>query len=242
MENDPRLVVPSRSNTVVQYKNNLGGGSWGSQLDDRKSANFDYAASQLRKEGIDWMIIVDDDEFIHGKDIGRVLSKYPNEDSLVIQNYEAVFDKINEGDKCFSPSARFIDCKKGKCLGYANGKSWGRISNPLVRQLGAHHITGTSRCRGRKIPEEDMKMLHFESCNFNKWKGKFDQIGKEMDKQVNFKEYQGTQEGFLKKTFPYYYKSAMEIKDIKDPQQLREFYHKHKVKPWKYQSKQFKLN
>ena len=113
VENDPRLVVPSRPNTVVQYKNNLGGGSWGSQLDDRKSANFDYAASQLRKEGIDWMIIVDDDEFIHGKDIGRILSKYPNEDSLVIKNYEAVFDKINEGDKCFSPSARFIDCKKG---------------------------------------------------------------------------------------------------------------------------------
>jgi hypothetical protein len=96
VENDQDLNIPQQNNVIVKRTTNLKGGSWGSQLDDRKTANFNQAADKLRKEGIEWMIIVDDDELINGKNIANTLSKYPNDDCLIIKNFEAVFKNIKE--------------------------------------------------------------------------------------------------------------------------------------------------
>ena len=43
-------------------------------------------------------------------------------------------------NKCFSTS-RFIDCTKGQCLSYANGKSVGRVKNG-IKFRGCHYFSG----------------------------------------------------------------------------------------------------
>ena len=44
------------------------------------------------------------------------------------KNFEAVFPNMEE--KCFN-TTRFVDCKKGQCLSYANGKSVGRVKKGI---------------------------------------------------------------------------------------------------------------
>ena len=236
VENDPYLKVMKDPRVIVQYKNPTGGSSWGTDLDDRKSANFNQAAEQLRREGVEWMLTLDDDELLW-VNTGRpmdVLNKYPNDDCLVMKNYEAVFKNINEQGKCFAPDTRFVDCNKGKCLGYTNGKSWGRIQQPGVQQHGAHRFKDQrGKCvKDRYIPSTEMCILHYESCNFDKWMDKFKKLSKDMSSQINFTNFKGTQEEYLKKVFPYYYKSIKQIGDIKDENKLKEFYKTHKTQQW----------
>ena len=174
VENDPQLVIPRNPRIHVEYTSPQGG-SWGTQLDDRKSANFNRAAKKLREEdGVEWMLTLDDDELLWINpqySANDVLNKYPNDDCLVMKNYEAVFKEINDKGKCFAPQTRFVDCNKGKCLGYTNGKSWGRIKQHGVKQHGAHRFTDDrGKCvKDKYIPSNEMCILHYESCNYDKW-------------------------------------------------------------------------
>ena len=113
-----------------------------------RQKNVNDGIKEAKKLGIDYIFHTDADELIFvnqdnkgtPKDI--LLRNYLDEvndnySCIHFKNFEAVFPKdntndtkninnFNKKDKCFNTN-KFIDCKKGNCLSYANGKSAGRV-------------------------------------------------------------------------------------------------------------------
>ena len=213
IENDPELKVPIKSKKIVVEYSTTNQGSWGNDLDIRLQNNFNKTAKTARKDGIEWMIKIDEDELLFspdGKRISNILSNIDT-NSIRLKNYEAFYPNVNKDPKfCFSPDVVFARCDKpGQCSAYGNGKSFGRISNPKVLQFGSHYFRGPN-ISNDFLPIEDLVILHFESCNFQKWKHKFGKMyhNNELDKQLHYRNYKGSLRDFLKSKFPQYYKSV----------------------------------
>lgn len=213
IENDPNLVVPIKSNKIVVEYSTTKQGSWGNDLDIRLQDNFNKTAVVARKEGIEWMIKIDEDELLFSPDGKNIVDILTNVDanSIRLKNYEAFYPNVNKDPNfCFSSDVLFARCDKpGHCSAYGNGKSFGRISNPKVLQFGSHYFRGPNTSN-EFLPIEDLVILHFESCNFQKWKHKFGKMyhNNELDKQLYYRNYRGSLRDFLKTKFPQYYKSV----------------------------------
>ena len=102
---------------------------------DRQKENVNNSIEKAFDLGVDYIFHTDADELIYvgeenglSKDI--LLRKYlegVSQDFTCIhfkKPFEAVFP--DSKDKCFNTN-KFIDCKKGGCLSYANGKSACRV-------------------------------------------------------------------------------------------------------------------
>ena len=215
VENDPELKIPNKYKDIinVEYVTENSKGTWGSDLDDRLSHNFNRMADKARSEGIEWMMKVDDDELLYSandENISNLLASIPAEqNSIRVQNYEAYFPEVNKKKgECFVKNAKFLDCSTSKCTAYANGKSFGRISNPNIKQSGSHFMSGPGTSM-KFFPIDDLSILHFESCNYLKWKDKFAKMSKnkEGDKQLVYSDFRGSLDDFFKQRFPHYSKS-----------------------------------
>lgn len=145
---------------------------------DRQKDTVNKACKKAKDMGIDYIFHCDSDELIHivhnKQDLLRnILIEYldniKNKDSKVscihFKNFEAVFSKVE--DKCFSTN-KFIDCKKGKCLSYANGKSCGLVKRGAVFN-GPHSFTG----KKYEMPDDKIVILHYDSCTYKQWYNKF---------------------------------------------------------------------
>ena len=168
VENDNAFQVPDKykDKVNVEYTNVDTKGTWGSDLDDRLTTNFNRKADEARSAGVEWMMKVDDDELLYSankRNIKDLLSEVDS-NSIRIQNYEAYFPQINKKEgECFVENAKFLDCSHSSCTAYANGKSFGRISNPKIKQSGSHYMSGPNTSM-EFIPIDDLSILHFESC------------------------------------------------------------------------------
>lgn len=133
------------------------------------------------QDNIKWIIHIDSDELIEcdGKTIPDCLEKEVDRNggnnihTIIMDNYEAVYDKINtESDSCFTYK-KLVKCKDGGCVSYSNGKGIGRVSANL-QELGPHRFHYTQK---KKYPTEftskHLRVLHFESCDFNSYISKF---------------------------------------------------------------------
>ena len=154
---------------------------------DRQKENVNSGINKASQLGIDFIFHTDADELIYvngtkeskAYNLRKYLLQVPQEYSCIhFKNFEAVFP--NNKDKCFNTS-KFIDCKKGQCLSYANGKSCGRVSQNL-RFHGPHYFTG----KNYNMEDNNIAVLHFDSCTYKQWETKFDLL-KDTNEEKNEK-------------------------------------------------------
>ena len=212
---------------------------------DRQKENVNNGISEARKLGIDYIFHTDADELIYvnpddkgtKKDI--LLRKYLDDvddkySCIHFKNFEAVFPKNdsnnNENQKCFNTN-KFIDCKKGHCLSYANGKSCGRV-NKNVKFHGPHYFSG----KNYNMPDNKITVLHFDSCTYDQWETKFDLL-------------KDTNEEKMKKIPFHFYKNSIrklkkcggdKKKEKNCKKELIDYYESEKVRPFYNQSKPLK--
>ena len=167
---------------------------------DRQKIHVNNGIDISKKLNINYLFHTDADELIYvkgnkyekKKNLINTLENIPKEfTNLHLKNYEAVFPNME--DKCFNTN-KFIDCKKGKCLSYANGKSVGRINKDLQFH-GPHNFTGKTY-----NIIDDVAILHFDSCTYNQWEKKF-KLLKDTD-----------EEKMKKIPFPFYKNSIRQMK------------------------------
>jgi hypothetical protein len=131
----------------------------------------------LQRGTVDWLIHIDADELLYGS-LDEIISFPPSVRVFWMDNEEAVYDDIpKEGQSCFQAS-RFRNCqqmaKKGdmSCASYANGKAGGRVA-PDVRFGGPHRFFTSLDEGADQIKLSQLKVRHYESCNFDSYKSKF---------------------------------------------------------------------
>ena len=198
---------------------------------DRQEIFVNKSIEKLKKLNFDFVFHIDADELIYvhpdtqntPRDIllRQYLEKvHPDYSCIHIKNFEAVFPNMEE--KCFNTN-RFVDCKKGQCLSYANGKSVGRIKNN-VKFKGCHYFTG----KVFDISDYELAILHFDSCTYSKWEKKF-----KLMKNI-------TEEKFNEIPFPFYKNSIKKMQkcdtDNKNEKEcgkdLEEYYLEQKINPY----------
>ena len=94
-----------------------------------------------------------------------------------LKNFEGIFKDNNKA--CFNTN-RFIDCQKGSCLSYGNGKSIGRLRDNISFH-GPHYFSG----KVYEMPDDKIAVLHFDSCTYEQWISKFDRLKDTNEKKMS---------------------------------------------------------
>lgn len=195
---------------------------------DRQEIFVNESIEKAKKMGIEYIFHIDSDELIYVQPDNnktprhKLLRKnleevHPDYSCIHFKNFEAVFPNMD--DKCFNTS-RFIDCQKGQCLSYANGKSVGRVKHD-VKFRGCHYFSG----KVFNIGDDKLAVLHFDSCTYNKWKSKFNLM-----KNINDKKYNEIPFPFYKNSIKKMQKCDKENKNEKQcNQDLEKYYQEQKV-------------
>lgn len=145
---------------------------------------------------IKWIAHIDSDELIEcdGKFIQSTLEREikdnPNTHNIIMDNYEAKYDKINNNsDSCFRYK-KLINCRTEKgCVSYVNGKSIARVSDKL-QELGPHRFKiPNTDAKDYEITSKKLRVLHFESCDFDSYVKKFINLSKHKTKDYPFEFY-----------------------------------------------------
>ena len=198
---------------------------------DRQKENVNSSLEKAFNLGIDYMFHTDADELIYvgeennlNKDV--LLRKYLNQvpeyySCIHMKNFEAVFP--NKDNKCFNTN-KFIDCKKGGCLSYANGKSSGRVQKK-IQFKGPHYFTG----KVHNIDDNKICVLHFDSCTYKQWETKFDLL-----KDTNEEKMKKIPFPFYKNSIKKLQKCGGENKKTKScNKELNTYYEEQKINPYK---------
>jgi len=154
------LVTISVKGDASHFKDNY----W--TLQDRQRAHVNAALALCRAKGIDWLFHVDDDELIWlDRPFAQIVAGVPKGvTNLTFSNLEAIPTTM-EPVNYFEHIEGFT---KKRMLAYVNGKPAGRtvVGTKLD---GPHRFSGPSHA----VPVEHGVVLHYESCDFNQWCGKF---------------------------------------------------------------------
>ena len=195
---------------------------------DRQKENVNSACKKAKEMGIDFLFHCDADELIHvvspgnssiRQNLRRYLNQIKEQDENIgcihFKNFEAVFPKMS--DKCFTTN-KFIDCKKGRCLSYANGKSCGLVQRG-AKFRGPHYFSG----KNYNMPDDRIVILHYDSCTYKQWHTKFNLL-----KDTN-------EEKMKKIPFPFYKNSIRKLKGCSGEEEklckndLRKFFKEQKI-------------
>ncbi len=144
----------------------------------------DLVNTTLKKamnDNIKWLIQIDSDEILDGN-LDEIRHLPEKTRTFWMQNVEAVYDDIptKEGN-CFN-AAYFKNCQNAseKCVSYANGKGGGRVAED-VEANGPHRFKSTLADNNEiKI---NMRVLHYESCDYDLYKEKYIRLSKQDTKQ-----------------------------------------------------------
>jgi hypothetical protein len=192
-QSDVNLIVGD-SNSVDEYVD----------LMSRQSKMVDTSIELCKKDGIDWLIHIDCDEVLEGN-LEEIQNLPNNVGTFWMQNYEVKYDKIpSETDSCFMGS-KFVDCSKGLCASYANGKGGGRVGVSLSN--GPHRFKSNLK----EVKLRSVIVKHFESCDFDQYIAKYKRLAKSNVSEI---------------PFPYYKESILAEGDVN---KLSEIYTKYRV-------------
>mmetsp|Transcript_3559 Transcript_3559/g.10221 ORF Transcript_3559/g.10221 Transcript_3559/m.10221 type:complete len:442 (+) Transcript_3559:140-1465(+) len=183
-------------------------------LQDRQRAHVNASLARCREMGIDWLFHVDDDEVIWlEKPFREIVAQAPKATTnITFTNLEAIpttTDPVNY----FEHIRTFT---KKRMLAYVNGKPAGRAVAG-TKLDGPHRFSGPSYA----VPMTDAVVLHYESCDFNQWCGKFrNQVDCTPERKASI-------------PFPYYRDSISLFQEFGDPDKHRdkwlEFYRRRKI-------------
>ena len=220
-----RIIASFHSKKDIDMKHNY------LTIMDRQKENVNSGIQKAKSLGIDYLFHSDADELIYVHPDKQkthpsiLLRKYlenvnPEFDCLHFKNFEAVFP--NTDDKCFNTS-KFVDCRKGQCLSYANGKSAGRVQKN-IKFHGPHYFSG----KVYNVSDHEIAILHFDSCTYKQWENKFDLLK------------DTTEEKMKKIPFPFYKNSIKKLQkcggikknDRECKEDLMKYYESQKVEPY----------
>ena len=162
-----------------------------------------------KKDGIDFLIHIDSDEILHG-DI-NIIKKLPSHQrTFWFQNYEALFPKDHTTNgRCFKATS-FVDCSKGQCVSYANGKGGARVADD-VSAWGPHRFQ-SSQEQDETAVLKGVIVKHFESCLYEKFVDKFQNLQGSVDVPFG------------------YYKEAIDAVKSGDKQKQLAVYKKYRIR------------
>jgi hypothetical protein len=187
------------------------------EYEDIQRRQFSTVTSALkemsRKDDIDWLIHIDSDELLQGN-LSEIEKLPKNVRTFYMKNYEAVYKNVPEAkDSCFE-AKEFRDCSTpgSGCVAYANGKGGGRVESD-VQCYGPHRFKSTQDKAEERLV--NVKVLHFESCDFELYKQKFMRLSKKAKLDTI--------------PFPYYIES-IKAAQTNDDDKLRQVFAKYRVK------------
>ncbi len=168
---------------------------------NRQRVHINGALDLCRTMHIDFLVHLDADELLYVQPDARnpssprsitlrkFLSNVPIEfDYIHLNNYEAVYPAVSmvDDNNCFLTS-KFLRCRDRGCLAYSNGKSIAKVKGggyggrTVTALPGPHRFSG----RGWEVDSTSgLAVLHFESCTFELWEHKFQQLMHANDSQV----------------------------------------------------------
>ena len=168
VEDTPELVPILQSDDIT-FELTSGQQSYLSQM-DRQNEHVKSSILKAREMGCTHILHIDDDELLHCPNglkrfhahISQLSASY-----FLIQNMEALYDQSN----CENPfkSTRYFRTRPWEFSAYANGKSIGNLSDPLLSVEGPHTFTGD----GQDLATHVAVILHYESACIEKWRTKF---------------------------------------------------------------------
>ncbi len=165
-----------------------------STLEQMQDVNAAMALNAARRDGIDWLIHIDSDEFIltPDKDIGRYLERagrdaeavrFPTLEAVPQMNYtrhlieEIRWFKVPKSWLRGAPTiARALGCGNAFKYGYYRGHSLGKTATKVksaVAKIGIHLPIGQDEAKFRIKESSDAFTMHFESCTYEDWKRKW---------------------------------------------------------------------
>jgi hypothetical protein len=170
----------------------------------RQSKLVNDSLEKCKKDNIDWLILIDGDEILEG-DLDEIRKLPRTAGTFWMQNYEAVYDKIpKDTDNCFIGS-KFVNCSKGMCASYANGKGGGRVG--VSKANGCHRFKSNLK----EVKLKSLIVKHYESCDFDQYIAKYKRLAKSNVSEI---------------PFPYYKESILAEGDV---DKLSEIYKKYRV-------------
>lgn len=220
-----RVIASFHKKNEVNLKHNYFG-----QM-ERQEIFVNESIQKAKELGLDYIFHIDSDELIYvhhdtvKNDPEKLLRQYLDEveseyDCIHFKNFEAVFPDMK--NKCFNTN-KFIDCKKGQCLSYANGKSVGRVQKG-IKFRGCHYFTG----KVFDISDHKIAVLHFDSCTYDKWKEKFNLLKDTNEEKLNKIPFK-----FYKNSIKKMQKCVSDKKNTKECQEdLQKYYQEQKVDPY----------
>ena len=150
---------------VKNWKGRLGY-SWDSNLDEpanvrvRQELVFNEGQRLAQQDGIKYLVHIDSDELLWGRDPATVFSKYSDSTSFHMKNEELAPDRMDykncflEGTKFHSDPSRFTAYGNGKAAGVVGKCSW----------FGPHYLKGQNT---KELSDNELRVLHYPSCNIH---------------------------------------------------------------------------
>lgn len=177
-QEDLGLADPSVQ-VVKNWKGRLGY-TWDSNIDEpanvrvRQELVFNEALRMAKQDNVKFLIHIDSDELLMGDTPAEVFERYPDSTSFHMKNEELAPDRMDY-QNCFLEGQKFHS-DPTKYTAYGNGKAAGRVGECAWH--GPHYISGKN---SKELPEDELKVLHYPSCNIQETLKRARQYGKFKD-------------------------------------------------------------
>ena len=144
---------------------------------EKQRVAVDHALAHQETE---WLFHIDSDELLYvegDKSLEELMESIdPDVDTCVINNYELAPDHENYKN-CFVEGTKF---RRGQnMVAYGNGKGCGRTGTTAY--FGPHRFESKRGAREYQFPDEQLKLLHYVSCNLDEYMKKYELYGKFSD-------------------------------------------------------------
>ena len=155
-------------------------------ISERHSAWTTQCIKMALEDGIDWLIKIDDDELIECTGtLQDHVNQIPSDvQTVVLRNKEAKYSEVSSDiTKCFEYHS-LSNCWEpdNTCVAYVNGKGMGRVT-PHLREYGFHRFM-TDNVANNEMELHNINIIHFDSCNFEKYIKKYNHLAKTTSEAV----------------------------------------------------------
>jgi len=187
-EPDEKLGVTDPSLILIQNWKDRLGFKWDDTKDEPANRNekqrlaFEEAQRMAEADGVEWLIHIDSDELLHGTPPADVFSKIKS-NSFKIKNWEMAPDSADYKN-CFIEGSKF-HTNVNKYIAYINGKSACRVGEGTWGGPHDIHSSGSTH----EIYEDDLKVLHYPSCNISETMKRANQYGKFKDDSAGWSQH-----------------------------------------------------
>ena len=143
----------------------------------RQRLAFEEGQRMAEQDGMTWIVHIDSDELLYGKDPAEVFGRHPWSNAFHFWNEEVAPEKFNH-QNCFKECTKFHE-DPANFMAYGNGKSAGRVGKCTWN--GPHYFKEKSV----EVPPEDLRVLHYPACNL-------EEFAKRKQRYGNFTDASGT--------------------------------------------------